>query len=143
VEPGAVSQYDQLVRLRDWQLDEKRRALAEAQAEVDALIHKREALEEEVESEKRIASTSIEASMSYNAFANSVIIRREQIAAEITVRQEAVDEANQEMLEAFQELRKAEIVRDEFDAKERLKEARREQIELDEIAQALHRRKLR
>lgn len=138
-----MSQYDQLVRLRDWQLDEKRRALAEAQAEVDALIHKREALEEEVESEKRIASTSIEASMSYNAFANSVIIRREQIAAEIAERQEAVDEANQEMLEAFQELRKAEIVRDEFDAKERLKEARREQIELDEIAQALHRRKLR
>jgi len=138
-----VSQYDQLVRLRDWQLDEKRRALSEVQAEVDALIRKREALEEEVESEKQIASTSIEASMSYNVFANSVILRRERIAAEIAERQEAVDEANQEMLEAFQELRKAEIVRDEFDAKERLKEARREQIELDEIAQALHRRKNR
>jgi flagellar export protein FliJ len=138
-----VSQYDQLVRLRDWQLDEKRRALSEVQAEVDALIRKREALEEEVESEKQIAATSIEASMSYNAFANSVILRRERIAEEIAERQEAVDEANQEMLEAFQELRKAEIVRDEFDAKERLKEARREQIELDEIAQALHRRKNR
>ena len=138
-----MSQYDQLVRLRDWQLDEKRRALSEVQAEVDALIRKREALEEEVESEKQIASTSIEASMSYNVFANSVILRRERIAAEIAERQEAVDEANQEMLEAFQELRKAEIVRDEFDAKERLKEARREQIELDEIAQALHRRKNR
>lgn len=138
-----MSQYDQLVRLRDWQLDEKRRALSEVQAEVDALIRKREALEEEVESEKQIASTSIEASMSYNAFANSVILRRERIAEEIAERQEAVDEANQEMLEAFQELRKAEIVRDEFDAKERLKEARREQIELDEIAQALHRRKNR
>lgn len=138
-----MSQYDQLVRLRDWELDEKRRALAEVQAEVDALIRKREALEEEVESEKRIASTSIEASMNYNAFANSVILRREQIAAEIAERQEAVDAANQEMLEAFQELRKAEIVRDEFDAKERLMEARREQIELDEIAQTLHRRKNR
>lgn len=138
-----MSQYDQLVRLRDWQLDEKRRALAEVQAEVDALIRKREALEEEVESEKRIASTSIEASMSYNAFANSVILRRERIAEEIAERREAVDEANQEMLEAFQELRKAEIVRDEFDAKERLKEARREQIELDEIAQTLHRRNSR
>ncbi len=138
-----MSQYDQLVRLRDWQLDEKRRALSEVQAEVDALIRKREALEEEVESEKQIAATSIEASMSYNAFANSVILRRERIAEEIAERQEAVDEANQEMLEAFQELRKAEIVRDEFDAKERLKEARREQIELDEIAQALHRRKNR
>ena len=138
-----MSQYDQLVRLRDWQLDEKRRALSEVQAEVDALIRKREALEEEVESEKQIAATSIEASMSYNAFANSVILRRERIAEEIAERQEAVDEANQEMLEAFQELRKAEIVRDEFDAKERLKEARREQIELDETAQALHRRKNR
>ncbi len=136
-----MSQYDQLVRLREWELDEKRRALAEIQAEVDALIQKSEALEDEVEREKEIAATSFEASISYNAFANSVILRREEIAAEIAERQEAVDEANQEMLEAFQELRKAEIVRDAFDEQERLKEARRDQIELDEIAQTLHRRK--
>jgi flagellar FliJ protein len=138
-----MSQYDQLVRLREWELDEKRRALAEVQAEVDALIHKRQALEDEVEREKGIASTSLEASISYNAFANSVILRREAIAAEIEGRQEAVDEASRLMLEAFQELRKAEIVRDEYDAQERLKETRREQSELDEIAQTLHRRKMR
>jgi flagellar protein FliJ len=138
-----VSQYDQLVRLREWELDEKRRALAGIQAEVDALAAKRQALEEEVLREKEIASTSYEASINYNAFANSVILRRERIAAEIEERQEAVDEATQEMLEAFQELRKAEIVRDEFDAKEQLKETRREQMELDEIARTLHRRKHR
>jgi flagellar export protein FliJ len=136
-----VSQYDQLVRLRDWELDEKRWELVEVQAAVDALIHKREALEEEVQREKDIASTSYEASVSYNAFANSVILRREQINAEIEERMEAVEAANEEMLVAFQELSKAEIVRDDFDAQERLKEARREQMELDEIAQTLHRRK--
>jgi flagellar protein FliJ len=136
-----VSQYDQLVRLRDWELDEKRRELAAVQAEVDALINKSQALEDEVQREKDIAATSYEASISYNAFANSVILRRERIAAEILERQEAVDAANQEMLVAFQELRKAEIVRDDFDAKENLKEARREQTELDEIARTLHRRK--
>ena len=136
-----MSQYDQLVRLRDWELDEKRRELAAVQAEVDALINKSQALEDEVQREKDIAATSYEASISYNAFANSVILRRERIAAEILERQEAVDAANQEMLVAFQELRKAEIVRDDFDAKENLKEARREQTELDEIARTLHRRK--
>jgi flagellar protein FliJ len=138
-----VSQYDQLVRLRDWQLDEHRRGVAEIQAEIDALVNKRQALEDEVRSEQAIASTSLEASMSYNAFANSVILRRQQIAAEIEERREAIEAANEEMLVAFQELRKAEIVRDDFDAKERVKEARREQMELDEIAQALHRRKQR
>jgi flagellar protein FliJ len=138
-----VSQYDQLVRLRDWELDEKRRALAELLAEVDALVNKRQALEDEVEREKEIASTSFEASMNYNAFANSVIMRRAQIDAEIEALQEAVDDANQVVLGAFQELRKSEIVRDDFDAGERLKESRREQMELDEIAQTLHRRKRR
>lgn len=138
-----MSQYDQLVRLREWELDEKRRELAGIQAEVDALVNKRAALEDEVQREKHVAATSYEASISYNAFANSVILRRERIAAEIEERQEAVDEANQKMLVAFQELRKAEIVRDDFDAKEQLKEARREQIELDEIARTLHRRKNR
>lgn len=138
-----MSQYDQLVRLRDWELDEKRRALAGIQAEIDALVNKRQALEDEVRSEQDIASTSLEASISYNAFANSVILRRERIAAEIEERREAVDEATQEMLVAFQELRKAEIVRDDFDEKERLVETRREQMELDEIAQTLHRRKRR
>ena len=138
-----MSQYDQLVRLRDWELDEKRRELAEVQAAVAALIQKREALEEEMQSEKDIASTSYEALVSYNAFANSVILRREKINAEIGERREAVGAANEKMLIAFQELSKAEIVRDELDAQERLKEARREQTDLNEIAQTLHRRKRR
>lgn len=117
--------------------------MAEIQAEIDALVNKGRALEQEVLDEQAIAATSLEASMNYNAFANSVILRRERIAAEILERQDAAEEANQEMLVAFQELRKAEIVRDDFDARERLKEARREQIELDEIARNLHRRKRR
>jgi hypothetical protein len=138
-----MSQYDQLVRLRDWELDEKRRAMAEIQGLIDALIAKHEALKEEVLREQEIASSSIEASISYNAFANSVILRREKINAEIEERQEELTDANEEMLVAFQELRKAEIVRDDFDAKERQKEARLEQIELDEIARNLHRRNRR
>jgi len=136
-----VSQFDQLVRLQEWELDEKRRVLVEKQEAVLALIDKRQALEDELAREQAIASSSVEASVSYGVFANQVIERRAQIDAEILEKEEEVAEANDEMVLAFQELRKAEIVRDEYNERERLKALRLEQLEIDEIARNLHRRK--
>ena len=136
-----MSQFDQLVRLQEWELDEKRRILVEKQEAVLALIDKRQALEDELAREQAIASSSVEASVSYGVFANQVIERRAQIDAEILEKEEEVSEANDEMVMAFQELRKAEIVRDEYNERERLKALRLEQLEIDEIARNLHRRK--
>lgn len=138
-----MSQYDQLVRLREWELDEKRLELAEVRDAFQALLDKRQALEEELVREQSVASTSLEAAISYNAFANSVIRRREELDFAIQEKQAEVDAANDVMTQAFGELRKAEIVRDEFNEKERQKAARLEQMELDEIARNLYRRKPR
>jgi hypothetical protein len=68
-ETETVSQYDQLVRLRDWELDEKKRALAEIQA----LIDKWQALEDEVVREQAVTASSYEASIGCSAFAKAVI----------------------------------------------------------------------
>jgi hypothetical protein len=100
--------------LREWELDAKRRDLAEVQAGAQALIDTLQAIEDELIREQAIAATSLEASMSYNAFANSVIRRREDLNTAILEKEEDVDAANAEMTAAFQEMRKAEIVRDAF-----------------------------
>ena len=138
-----MSQYDQLVRLRDWELDEKKRALAEIQAEIQALIDKRQALEDEVVREQAVAASSYESSIGYSAFANAVIQRRQDLDQEILEREQDAAAANEELLVTFQELRKAEIVRDDYDATVKLEEARREQLELDEISQNVYRRNKR
>ncbi|MDA0342423.1 MAG: flagellar FliJ family protein [Proteobacteria bacterium] len=138
-----MSQYDQLVRLRDWELDEKKRALAEIQAEIQALIDKRQALEDEVVREQAVAASSYESSIGYSAFANAVIQRRQDLDQEILEREQDAAAANEELLVTFQELRKAEIVRDDYDATLKLEEARREQLELDEISQNVYRRNKR
>jgi hypothetical protein len=58
-----------LVRLRDGELDEKKRALAEIQA----LIDKWQALEDEVVREQAVIANSYEASIGCSAFAKAVI----------------------------------------------------------------------
>lgn len=136
-----MSQYDKLVRLREWELDEKRRALADMLSETEVLIEKRKALEDELRREQTIASESPESAISYNSFANSVISRRKILDADILEKQSAAAAANKEVALAYQEMRKAEIVRDALLDKERKEQEKLEQREIDEIGQEMIRRK--
>jgi len=136
-----LSQYDQLVRLQEWELDQKRRMLAAVEAEVQALVDRRRTLEEDLRREQGIAANSVEASLHYGTFANQIMARREALDKEILAKEEAVKETNNILVEAYQELRKAEIVRDKHNDEERRKAARLEQLEFDEIGRNLHLRR--
>lgn len=135
-----MSQFDQLVKLRTWELDEKRRVLGELQREANALLARRREIEEELEREQSVASGSVEASMTYNAYARAVMRRREQMDQAIAEAESRVEAANEEVRDAFGELRKAEIARDRYDERERIRLARIEQAQFDEMAQQIHRR---
>ena len=136
-----MSQYDQLVRLQEWELDQKRRMLADAESEVLALADRRRMLEEELEHEQEIAANSVEASLHYGTFANQIMARREALDSEILAKEGEVRAANNTMVEAYQELRKAEIARDKHNEEELRKAARLEQLEFDEIGRNLHLRR--
>ena len=64
-----------LLRLRDWELDEKRRALGAVLAKRQSLVDRLEKLGQELGREREVAGASIEAGRIYPAFARAMIRR--------------------------------------------------------------------
>ena len=123
-----------LVRMRKWALDEKQRELGEMLGVLGNLEAEKEALEQAVIAEQKVAAENPElAGFAYGGFANAVIAEREAIAKMIAEQEEKIDVFRDEVADAFKELKTAEIAeRNRVDA-ERAEEDKKEQDELDEI----------
>jgi flagellar export protein FliJ len=123
-----------LVRMRKWALDEKQRQLGEMLAVLGNLEAEKQALEQAVIAEQKIAAENPElAGFAYGGFANAVIAEREAINKMIAEQEEKIDAFRDEVADAFKELKTAEIAeRNRLEA-ERAEEDKKEQDELDEI----------
>ena len=137
-----MSQFEKLVRLREFELDERRRESGDILNEVNMLQDEMIRLNESLKVEQKIASESLEARFLYNEFASGVIRQREWLTAAIRVKEEEYESSREQVAHAYGELRKAEIVRDEAVKNEKQRAQTLEQIEMDEIAQTIHRRKI-
>jgi len=133
-----MSQYDKLVRLKEFELDERRRDAGSILAEVNRLTEKKQSLELSLKQEQDISSSSVEVLGQYSKFALRVLKEREMLDEAIAEVEKAYSEANRLVTLAYQEVRKAEIIRDEAAKKEAEKIRRDEQIESDEVAQNIH-----
>ena len=136
-----MSQYDKLVRLKEFELDEKRRDAGSILAEINRLTEKKQSLNVSLKQEQDISSSSIEALKQYSKFALRVKKEREIVDDAIAEVEKAYLEASRLVNAAYQEVRKAEIIRDEAVKKEAEKLRREQQMEIDEVAQNIHRRK--
>ncbi|MEC7971890.1 MAG: flagellar FliJ family protein [Pseudomonadota bacterium] len=136
-----MSQYDKLVRLKEFELDERRRDAGSILAEVNRLTEKKQSLELSLKQEQDVSSSSVEVLGQYSKFALRVLKEREMLDEAIVEVEKAYSEANRLVTAAYQEVRKAEIIRDEAAKKEAEKIRRDEQIESDEVAQNIHRQK--
>ena len=137
-----MSQFEKLVRLREFELDERRRESGNILNEVNMLQDEMNRLNESLKVEQKIASESLEARFLYNEFASSVIRQREWLTAALKVKEEEYESSREKVAHAYGEMRKAEIVRDEALAAEKQRGQILEQIEVDEIARNIYRRKI-
>tara|TARA_X000001036_G_scaffold410173_1_gene421829 strand:+ start:578 stop:994 length:417 start_codon:yes stop_codon:yes gene_type:complete len=137
-----VSQFEKLVRLREFELDERRRESGNILNEVNMLQDEMNRLNESLKVEQKIASESLEARFLYNEFVSSVIRQREWLTAALKVKEEEYESSREKVAHAYGEMRKAEIVRDEALKAEKQRGQILEQIEVDEIAQNIYRRKI-
>ena len=137
-----MSQFEKLVRLREFELDERRRESGNILNEVNMLQDEMNRLNESLKVEQKIASESLEARFLYNEFASSVIRRREWLTAALKVKEEEYESSREKVAHAYGEMRKAEIVRDEALKAEKQRGQILEQIEVDEIARNIYRRKI-
>jgi flagellar export protein FliJ len=132
---------ESLIRLHRFQVDEKRRKVAELENMLEEFHARERELEAQVIAEQKKAGISDVAHFAYPMFAKSVIRRRQNILHSIEDIGRQLDAAKEELATAFRELKKYEILEDNRKRKHRKEALRVEQAELDEIAIGIHRRR--
>jgi len=131
---------ESLIRLHKFQVDERRRKVAEIELLLAEFRNKERELEAQVLAEQEKAGISDEAHFAYPMFAKSVQKRRENILQSIADLDIQLGQAQEELAAAFRELKKYELMEESRKRKVRKQTQRLEQAELDEIALQIHRR---
>ncbi len=123
-----------LIRLNDWQVEEKQRALGELLSAVAKLEAKRRQLEEEMVRERKAAAEAPgEIGIYYGNFAKAALARRRALEKAIAEGEVEVAAARDRLREAYRELKKYEVAQAQRDAREAAERDHREQLFLDEI----------
>jgi len=123
-----------LIRLNEWKVDERRRILGRHLKTMHTLETNLENLEQEFINEQAAAQASpTEGGLLYGAYADWVVMRREQIHEFMRQTQEQIDAARAMLNKAYRELKKYETAEDIRSRKAAAEEARKEQIMLDDL----------
>ncbi|MDF1686287.1 MAG: flagellar export protein FliJ [Parvibaculaceae bacterium] len=131
---------ESLIRLNRFQVDERRRQVAELETMLEEFRRREHDLDQQVQAEQEKAGISDIAHYAYPMFAKSMRDRRENILQSINDVSMQLESAKDDLASAYRELKKYELIEESRKRRVRGKLARVEQQELDEVALALHRR---
>jgi len=123
-----------LIRLKKFQVDEKRRKVAQIEAMIAEFDRIAAELDREIRSEQERAGIHDPAHFAYPTYAKAAITRRENLKRSAGELKAQLDDAKAMLGEAFEELKKVEMLDERDHAREKADENAREQAELDGIA---------
>jgi flagellar FliJ protein len=123
-----------LIRLKKFQVDEKRRKVAQIEAMIAEFNRIVGDLEREIKLEQDRAGIHDPAHFAYPTYAKAAISRRENLKRSADELKVQLDEAQAMLGEAFEELKKVEMLDERDHAREKAEENAREQAKLDRIA---------
>jgi flagellar FliJ protein len=122
-----------LIRLRKFQVDEKRRKVGQIEAMVADFERMAAELDREIQAEQDRAGIHDPAHFAYPTYAKAAIQRRENLRRSAGELKAQLDDAKAALGEAFEELKKVELLDERDQMRERTAENAREQAELDHI----------
>jgi flagellar export protein FliJ len=122
-----------LIRLKRFQVDEKRRQVAQIEAMVAEFERMATDLEREITIEQDRAGINDPAHFAYPTYAKAAIQRRDNLKRSAAELQGQLEDARTQLADAFEELKKVEILEERDQVRGRGVEAAREQAELDRI----------
>ena len=122
-----------LIRLRKFQVDEKRRRVAQIESMVADFDRMAGDLDREIATEQERAGIHDPAHFAYPTYAKAAIVRRENLRRSAGELKAQLDDAKATLGEAFEELKKVEMLDERDQARERAEANAREQTELDRI----------
>jgi flagellar protein FliJ len=124
---------DSLLRLKRFDLDAKRRRVTQIEMSVAEFDRMAAELDKEIATEETRARISDPSHYAYPTYAKAAMVRRDNLRRSANDLREQLEQARAEMAEAFEELKKVEILDDREKAAERAEIAAREQAEHDAV----------
>lgn len=132
---------DTLIRLHKSELDERRRQVRALEAELDQLHQAVARLDQALADEQAVvAEGELVLHDRFLPFAEDVARRRADLEVAIAQQISRIEAAQDEVAEAFRELKKYEVTKEHRQAEEAQIEAARQQGALDEMGLNIHRR---
>ena len=122
-----------LIRLRKFQVDEKRRRTAQIEGMIAEFDRMSGDLEREIKTEQDRAGIQDPSHFAYPTYAKAAAQRRDNLKRSIDELKVQLDDAKAELGEAFEELKKVELLNERDQANERAASNATEQRELDSI----------
>ena len=127
-----------LIRLRKFQVDEKRRKVAQIESMIAEFERMAGDLEREIKAEQDRAGIHDPAHFAYPTYAKAAIQRRENLVRSADELKVQLDDAKNALADAFEELKKVELLDERDQMRERAEEEARQQAELDAIGIVRH-----
>jgi flagellar export protein FliJ len=124
---------DTLIRLKKFQVDEKRRKVMQIETMIAEFERMATDLEREIKVEQDRANIHDPAHFAYPTYAKAAIQRRENLKQSADELKVQLNDAKDALAEAFEELKKVELLDERDQMRERAAEAAVEQSELDAI----------
>lgn len=122
-----------LIRLKRFQVDEKRRKVAQIEMMIAEFQRMATELDREILAEQNRANVHDPAHYAYPTYAKAARQRRDNLTNSSDELRGQLDDAKAALSEAFEELKKVEILEERETARDRAAEALREQAEMDRI----------
>jgi flagellar protein FliJ len=122
-----------LIRLKKFQVDEKRRRVAQIEGMIADFQRMTTELDREIQSEQERAGINDPSHFAYPTYAKAAIQRRENLQRSADELKVQLEDARSHLGEAFEELKKVELLDERDQARERAEENAREQGEMDGI----------
>lgn len=122
-----------LIRLKKFQVDEKRRKVAQIEAMIAEFDRIGAELEREIKTEQDRAGIHDPGHFAYPTYAKAAMTRRENLKRSTDELRVQLDDAKAALGEAFEELKKVEMLDERDQARERAEANAAEQAELDRI----------
>ena len=124
---------DTLIRLKKFQVDEKRRPVMQIESMIADFERMATDLEREIKVEQDRAGIHDPGHFAYPTYAKAAIQRRENLTRSADELKVQLDDAKGALSQAFEELKKVELLDERDQMRERAAEAALDQSELDAI----------
>jgi len=122
-----------LIRLKKFQVDEKRRRVTQIEGMIADFRRMSVDLEREIQTEQDRAGINDPTHFAYPTYAKAAIQRRENLKHSADELKTQLNDAKDALAEAFEELKKVELLDERDQMRERAEQAALEQAELDAI----------